>query len=174
MRNITKIRRDFFWLRNISLVVVILLGLSFFITSVFADNSIRNQIIVGLSAFCFFLWFGLYLLCREAILRFSRARRDFLDMLEAHHDLLSQVSDEQVMDNLASTPEGILNILVKNLDAKRKESITRKVNTRTLLLENWLKANPEVDRNEDGGQWLEYNYELTTLRNLSEALKRNS
>lgn len=173
MRNITKIRRDFIWLRNASLVVVTLLMLSFFITGIFTNSYVRDQIIVWLLALCFFLWYWFYLLCREAIFRFGRARRDFLDMLETHHELMCLASDEQIMTNLASTPEGILDILVKNLDAKRKEAITRKVNARMVKLTNWLKTNPESDRNEDGGQWLEYNYELTRLRTLSEALKRS-
>ncbi len=174
MRNITKIRRDFFWLKNASLVVIILLGLSFFITGIFTDSSVRDQIIVGLLALCFFLWYWFYLLCREAIFRFSRARRDFLDILEAHHELMCLASDEQIMTNLASTPEGVLDILVKNLNAKRKEAITRRVNARIALREHWLKTHPDSEnKNEDGAMWLEFNYELTRLRTLSEALKRS-
>lgn len=174
MRNITKIRRDFLWLKNTSLLVVILLGFLYFITGFFTDSSVRNLIIVGLLALCFFLWFGFYLLCREAIFRFGRARRDFLDMLEAHHELMCLASNEQIMTNLASTPEGILDILVKNLNAKRKEAITRRVNARIALLENWLKTHPDSEnKNEDGTLWLEYNYKLTRLRTLSEAIKRS-
>jgi hypothetical protein len=154
-------------------VVVMALALLFVTADYFSDKNLRNNLVRGLAILGMVLWFGLYVLCQEAIFRFNRARKDFLCIVETHGHLMNLASDEQVLANLASTPEEVLDMLVKNLTPRRSEIMIRKANARITLLENWLEANPESDKSEDGELWLEFNYELSSLRHLKDCLIRN-
>lgn len=168
MRNITKIRRDFARLTKTSLAVAVLLLLSYLFLDQIVGSEIQKIITIGLIVLLVILWIWLFFLCREAILRFSRARRDFLYILETHDELLHLATDAQVMQNLAKSPDSILDILIKCLDKKRREAIIRTTKKRIDQLEELLGSSC---LNDDLVQ-LEGRHELESLKHLIESLKR--
>jgi hypothetical protein len=178
MRNITQLRSDLRLLRISGLSLLAFLVMAFFFAEPWASNTLPVVLFLFWLLLLGVVWaWWLYLLGRQAIKQLGQLRRDNLDLLEAHHHLITLTTDEQLLQNLVYTPGSILLDLVEKLEHRRRESLIRKASARLQEINDWLEANPEHSlqntTNEDEHLWLEFRHEQTGLKELLKALKKN-
>lgn len=177
MPSIIKLKSDLAFLKKAGLALLLFLIMIVIFANPLDENTqppLQILFWLMLAGAILFLW--LYFVCKQAIDKLSRVRRNYLDLLEAHNHFMSLATDEQLLESLVYTPESILFNQVQKLNRSRKEGLIRKASARLKQIKDWLEAHPEQNlkdtTSEEEQLWLDFKHQLAGLEELLNALKK--